>query len=309
MTGKTVVIGIPTFRRPDGLRRLLQSLAGLNTRRAPIIVVADNEGADGDGSRVAAETALADYRFDLRAIPVPARGIANARNALMDEAFDRIGADLVAMVDDDEIVEPGWLDALVDMAARTGADIVGGEVRPKFEVIAPPWTDGVWLYRRKVPPPGPTDSLFGTGNILLARSLLDKASGCRFDRNFLAGEDTEFLFRVRSQGATLAFAPDAVSHEFLGPSRLTRRWAVQRAFRFGNGHIAILRAHRLPARQWAVTAVRALGGVVVGLLLTPLIVTGGRRSMGGALMLAQQAGKVWGLLGGSYNEYRRIHGS
>jgi glycosyltransferase involved in cell wall biosynthesis len=304
-----VVIGIPTFRRPGSLRRLLESVARLETRREPIVVVADNEGPGGEGGRVAGEMAAAGYRFALRTIPVPARGIANVRNALMDEAFDGINAGFLAMVDDDEIVEPNWLDALLTMAERTGADIVGGAVRPMFETPAPAWTDGVWLYWRKVLPPGPAGPRFGTTNIVLARSLLEISPGCRFDAGFFAGEDdTEFLLRVRGHGAMFAFAPDAVSHEVFGPSRLTRRWALQRAFRFGNGYVTILRAHQTPAGVWAVTAVRSLGGFVVGLLLAPLAATGGRGSMRGALMLAQQVGKVWGLFGGSFNEYRRTHG-
>ena len=58
-----VLIAIPTFRRPDGLRRLLAAIAKMETAAEIKVLVADNEGA-GAGTDVVKEPAKS-YRFPI----------------------------------------------------------------------------------------------------------------------------------------------------------------------------------------------------------------------------------------------------
>ena len=59
---------------------------------------------------------------------VAERGIAQNRNALVAAALDRSEMQFLAMLDDDEWVEPDWLDALLATQAHFGADAVEGPV-------------------------------------------------------------------------------------------------------------------------------------------------------------------------------------
>ena len=52
-------------------------------------------------------------------------------------AIRAAAAPLVAFMDDDLELEPGWLDALVDVLASTAADVAVGPVRPNFAVDGP----------------------------------------------------------------------------------------------------------------------------------------------------------------------------
>src|SRR5262245_40320356 len=136
--GVDVAICIASFQRPDGLAALLGALAELRfAGRAPslAVVVVDNDPAES--ARAVVERARAalphpiDYRLE------PRRGIPHARNAALAAALHR--AHWLAFIDDDEIPAPGWLDALLAVAARTGADIVTGPVVPRFAAAPAHW--------------------------------------------------------------------------------------------------------------------------------------------------------------------------
>jgi len=78
------VIAICTYRRPDGIERLLKAIekielpAGVGDEQLAIVVIDNDAGADG----LAVVDALkADHRFNLEAACVPGDGISEARNA------------------------------------------------------------------------------------------------------------------------------------------------------------------------------------------------------------------------------------
>lgn len=231
-----IVIGIPTFKRPEGLSRLLDSLESITILFDVHFLVADNEGLGGHGHRVVNKLAPS-YAYPLSLISVPERGISNVRNALMVHAFDTLNADMLAMIDDDEIVEPNWLLELVKMQQQTHADVVGGQVKPEFEQSPPEWTDGLGLYWRTVYPDGHINLIEGTTSVLLHRSVRDSFPTITFDIEYglTGGGDKEFFTRLKNEGATFAFASKSISHEFFGDSRMTKAWAIQRAYRIGSG--------------------------------------------------------------------------
>src|SRR6187397_2844848 len=74
-------------------------------------------------------------RFGVRLIRHDERRSLNAaRNTGLREAR----ADLIAFVDDDVLVSPGWLDALAEGAERhPEADAFGGPIRARFEGRTP----------------------------------------------------------------------------------------------------------------------------------------------------------------------------
>ena len=293
MTEPAVAILIPTFRRPDGLARLLASLDRLTFTggRAPriSIVVVDNDAdiapARGDGLARASRHPL-DYVVE------PVRGLSAARN----RALEQVPADtrFIAFIDDDEWAEPQWLDALLAVQAETGAEVVQGPVTPEFARPAPAWmTIGGYF---EVGPFEAGDRLdFGaSGNCLIDWPKL-AASGVRFDMayNTSGGEDADFFERLLALGWSIAAAPDARAHELVPLERMTPAGVRRLEFRKGNtlGRLALRSG---APRRIAERAIKGVGhiaygateAVAFGLLVDGAAARGMARVARGAGMLA-----------------------
>ena len=106
-----VAVCIATYRRPDGLRRLLHALEQLEFRVSALpsvyVVVVDNDPSVGAGFQVCNE--IHDFRWKLQALREQRKGISFARNTAMHRALE-LGADAIVFIDDDEVPEPEWLE-------------------------------------------------------------------------------------------------------------------------------------------------------------------------------------------------------
>lgn len=303
-----VTIAIPTFRRPRGLSRLLSSLAELETTANVTVLVGDND-ADGHLGRDLCEAfARSGYRWPLEAIVVSERGIAQNRNALVARALERSGMQCLAMLDDDEWVEPGWLDALLETAARFEADAVEGPVLGMLERGGEMEAYGGVASHR-----GPTaavDIIEGSGNVLIARGVLDRMARPHFDPAFAltGGEDKDFFLRLKAQGARFAWCAEAVSYTAVPPSRADLRWALARAYGVGNSDMRIFLKHGAGPRAFALE----LGKIAASLLLSPLmaliLLASPTRRLAALRKLFRAAGKTAALFGSHYQEYSVIHG-
>lgn len=127
-------ICVCTFRRPH-LAETLQSLSQLALRPDwnLRVIVADND--ETPSAENLAVTTAQQYGLKLIYVHAPARNISVARNACLDAAQ----ASLVAFVDDDEVVTPGWLEALVAEQEKSQADVVLGQVQSTYDPKCPAW--------------------------------------------------------------------------------------------------------------------------------------------------------------------------
>src|SRR5579859_7130106 len=116
-------IVIPTRERPDYLEVALASVAPQAAAAGAEVIVVD------DG-RLDANEALA-ARAGARYVPLgDPLGLNAARNAGLDAAR----GELIAFIDDDVEVRPGWLDALLQAAEDDlGADVFTGPIVARFE--------------------------------------------------------------------------------------------------------------------------------------------------------------------------------
>lgn len=113
-----VQVILPVYNAAPFLRACLESVLTPPVRCTFRLVAVDDGSTDGSGA------ILADYARDprLTVITQPNGGHAAARNAGLRE----ITARYVFFLDADDTLPPGALDALVDAAERTDADIVEG---------------------------------------------------------------------------------------------------------------------------------------------------------------------------------------
>lgn len=237
-----VLLGIPTFRRPAELRALLESIAAQRLGDVDLSVfVADNDPREAAGRALVTE--LSRYRWPIVAGLVSEPGISAARNRILDEARAR-GADLVAMIDDDETAAPDWLAALIAARARHGADVIAGPVA--YQTQDPPAglaTSGAFAIKRFAD--GAVPMVTGAGNLLLDCRMLARLGWPRFSAAFgrSGGEDKEFFTRLRLAGARFAWAPAALAFERVPAARLTVAAIMRRAWGVGGSDYRIDRLH------------------------------------------------------------------
>jgi succinoglycan biosynthesis protein ExoM len=301
-----VAIGIPTFRRPDGLEALLYSLAGLNTRHEVSIFVADNDVNLQEGWHCAQYVLSKGYRWPISAFVVEERGISQVRNSLIDACRSDPEFEFIGMLDDDEVADAGWLDEMLRIQAKTGADIVGGRLDRQLEREPPNWVKAVpYLSSKTHGCSGSVDLVDSSGNILFSSACIEAAQRPLFDVAFgmTGGEDKEALTRLHRAGARFAWADNAIVTETIPASRITEGWVMQRAFRIGNSDMRVLLRHGTSAFGVVTEIIKAI--VVLFCMPCILLVSfaNPQRRIKTKMMIWRAAGKIASLAGFAYREY------
>ncbi len=216
-----VHVVVPVHDRRDGLARLLDSLDSV-AALDPLAALAALAACDGPGSLPASVTVVDDGSSDGSGELAAARGArvvrherpqgpAAARHAgvagLPDDA-------VVAFLDSDTVVTPGWLDALMRhladpnvaaVAPRIGPLEEGGSTVSRYESVRSSLDLG--------PRPGP---VVPRGRIAYvpAAAMLVRLRAYRsvggFEPDMHLGEDVDFVWRLRAAGWTVRYEPAAV---------------------------------------------------------------------------------------------------
>lgn len=291
-----VVIGVPTYKRYKGLSRLLKSLSQQICDFEFDIIIADNEGKDGVGHQVV-KAVKDSYPLAIKVIPVTERGISHVRNALMHEAFQALNADVIAMVDDDEVVDENWINELIKAYLKSGAQVIGGAIYPEFKTAPPEWTKESKLYFRTIHAEDYVTLIQAAGNILLHKSIYNGKDALYFDENFglTGGEDKEFFIRLKNKGIKFYYTPEAKSFEYYGPERVSEKWALERAYRIGCNDTRILKYHSSSIFLGLKILVTSLLGLLVYTTLIPFFYTNKPKQFKYRLKLSRQIGKLQGL--------------
>ena len=303
-----VLVGVATYKRPAMLEDALRSVAMLDTAAVVSVLVVDNSPS-GEGVAVVERLASDGYRFPITSQVVSELGISHARNAVVAAGMTPPCADFIAFLDDDQVAEPLWLDALLDMHRLTDAEAVGSAVYPKFESAPAQWLIDSKAFRRDTSTDGPVATLYGTGGLLVKTSALRSLRGVWFDPAFAltGGEDAEFLSRLKDKGNRFARAKRSIVHEVYPASRTTLGWVLRRSFRIGSNDMRLF----LTARSsWGVVVMETLK-VPAALLVSPFIIVAslGRpaRQVDALCSISRALGKATALLGFRYEEYATPH--
>ena len=226
-------VAVCTYSRAGMLARCLERLAAqrVGAGMAWEVIVVDNNSADATAQTV--ERACGEARIPgLRRVVEPRQGVAFARRRGLAEARGR----LVAFVDDDCLLAPGWVAAAIEFArAHPAAGAFGGRIRLAWDE-----------------PPSPLALLYGAS--LAAQDWGDEAfrlpmsgrrcpvgAGLVVDRGAArasgwgergrltgrcggalgAGEDTELVLFIRHAGFEVWYAPALVLEHAIEPARTT----------------------------------------------------------------------------------------
>ena len=293
---------IATFERPQGLRRLLESLMAFAAQPEPrieIVVVDNSARASARATIDALQSRFARLRYFIE----PVQNISHARNRAVTEAR----GEWVAFIDDDEIAGDAWLAAYWQSTRTHPADGYFGPVLPRLEMEPPSWLKPELFLSLPRPEHG---VVLGaehtrTTNALIRRVLFAMQ---RFDPAYglTGGGDYELFARMLDGGAVFRWCDGAESFEYYGVNRLSLRWLLQRAFRGGNTYTIVDR-HRHP--HWTHQASQ-LGKTLLGTMLfalaVPFALLRGRAAAVVRLQrLCVQLGHLWAFSGQRYEEYRR----
>ena len=300
------MVAVLTYLRPDDLLEALSAVQEqVDGREGPTSVLVIDNDPEGSAMHLQERFPVDRVRFVHEATP----GISAARNRALDEAGD---ADVLVFIDDDERPEPGWLRHMVETWQRTGATAVAGPVISVFGSEPDPWVTASGHFARPRFPTGTDLVAAGTGNLLLDLRRVH-GLGLRFDPRFAAtgGGDTLFTRQIRRAGDRLVSCDEAVVHDVVRPSRLTRRWLVRRWYRSASNWSRVaLELEVSPmargARRVVLTG-QGLGRVATGVarFLAGVVTASVARRATGARRVVRGLGMTAGAWGLSYNEYKR----
>lgn len=285
-----VAICVATCRRPAGIRALIESLNHLTfAGPAPAITLVLVDNAPSAPAFASPEAAQALSRWPVRYLHEARRGIVAARNRTLAALPE--GTDLVAFVDDDETVSPGWLDALIATWRATGAAAVQGPVEPRYEAPPPAWVETLNIFRLGPFEEGQALGFAATNNSLVEIEALHRIGG-RFDNRFneTGGEDEELYGRLRDAGGTIRAAAGATVHDSIPVNRMRLGWVLRRWHRMGNtlGRIALMRR-----RGRAMRLAKGVGALGLGTAQAVLAWPFSRpRSIRGLMEAARGAGML-----------------
>ena len=268
-----IVVCIPTFRRPASLRRTLQSLADQRTQFGFGCVIVENDSGNREGAAVAAEFIESGLLLGfcvLEARPGNCMAINCAFTAAR-EVFPH--ARYLAMIDDDEFASDDWLAHLVETAERSGADVVGGPVFPRFELPSKAHLAKHPSFQPPYESSGKVPIIYGTGNCLIRRTVFERLETPLFDLsfNYLGGGDTDFFSRCRAIGLEFYWDQSAVVFECVPRRRTRLSWLAARGLRIGAINYLVERKRAKNSSDRMAVAFKSLAILCLSSLRVPVL--------------------------------------
>lgn len=256
-----LTVCIVTYERPAFLLRCLDGLRVLDGELPEVVVV----DASHDPVRVRAESAYPGVRY------VHAPRLAGWMTRSRNEALRWAGGDVIAFLDDDVVVRPGWANAILAAFEDPAVAAVGGRTcngMPGEEHYDLPIgalrSDGTLTDGFAADRDAPVRIDHGIGaNMAFRRSVLAELGGFRDDYPGTAlREDTDIFLRVRSIGGAAVFAPQAVVDHRAAPHVHGARFDTRYKLYGRRNHMVLIardsgiRSVRL--RRWVLRDYRAV---------------------------------------------------
>jgi glycosyltransferase involved in cell wall biosynthesis len=239
----TLTVAFCTFKRADRLAGLVAALRAQSCP-VPFDILAVNNNSPDDTLAVLGALQKQPGAA-LRVVTETAPGIVPARNRALDEALDR---DILVFIDDDELPQPGFLEAAYDAIVNEGAQCVGGSVEMDFIThVRPAWLEDDLLGFVAAVDHGPqrfwikdSSTPIWTANVAYDMRLFRDDPALRFDPRYNregadvgGGEDAIMLRALLAQQARIRYRPDMVVQHSVDAWKLHRRYFLKLHYRAG----------------------------------------------------------------------------
>jgi len=295
MSRPRISVIIPTYHRPDGLARAAQSVLSDVADRTDVELIIVDNSPEGDAldsaARIDASASIA-----VTIVHEPNSGVANARNA----GWGAAKGDIIAFVDDDESVTPGWLAAFEAAHAALGTPVLFGPISADLPDTDTPHAATLAHFFARTGSDVDIELAepFGCGNAFIDRAALDLHTP-PFDAgaNTSGGEDDRLFNILAARGVRFGWAANAHAFEHVPVARATLPYVLTRSFAFGQGPSqACARQPRGGVRRVAGVArwmaIGAMQSVLYGAIAAALSLVGDARRAAYLVKAAAGLGKV-----------------
>ena len=239
VTAADVTVVIVTYEREAFLQPLLESLTGYAS--ATTVVVVDASSGDKSQTLTANFPQATYFRF---------RGGAGHMTRARNVGLAQVRTRIVAFLDDDVTVSPGWAAAVVSAFATGVAAVAGRTINPGYEIAeeAQAGRVGVLGSNGKLVANFDADGddlipvHHGIGaNMSFRTEALLSIGGLRDDfRGTEMREDTDIFLRVLHSGGRVVFAPKALVHHAGAPHVKGQRFDVRYKYFAARNHVKLL---------------------------------------------------------------------
>lgn len=235
-----------TYNRAPRLTALVRAMRAQSCP-IPFELLAVNNNSRDNTAEILAHLA-AEPGAPLRVVTETRQGIVQARNRALQEGLD---ADILVFIDDDELPEPGILEAAYHAIHTEGAHCAGGRVVVDFENHRRPgWLgdellgflaavdygpQAFWIADEKTP--------VWTANVAYDMSVFRTNPDLRFDQRFDrvgtpmgGGEDAAMFEQFLSRGLRIRYRPDMATRHLVEPFRLERSYFLKLHYLAGIRH-------------------------------------------------------------------------
>jgi len=269
------------------------------------VIVVDNDAA-GTANEICDEFE-SKFKWIIKTGFEPERGITYARNKTIEMVS--ADADFIAILDDDEIPEPSWLEKLILAQSKYDSPIVTGPVLPRFmDKKVSEWVvKGKFFYPERYPT-GKIRPVAYTNNVLVKAEILRDLKPT-FDNRFalIGGSDCFLFLNLHKAGHKITWVDDAIVYDNIPSSRTNLKWILFRAYRQPSSYSSV---EKELYPSWITQSIRVLKGLAligIGLFrLLPSLLIGKAAMVNSLLYLCRGFGTLGGLIGLFYEEYKNI---
>lgn len=216
---------VPTKNRCDALLKLLDSLKKLSQveKIQPEIIIGDNNSSDDTWDALQRESM--NFPLELRLMKVTTPG----KSAVMNDAIRVARGQILAFLDDDVIVDPGWLQAIDHFLKNNPFLVAQGVIRVPSPEAEDPQTKRLLdryhtISRLEYGPEKQSLSSLNGANLVIFREIFEKVGF--FDERLGPGaagtsEDVELARRILRAGLKIGYIHNAIVYHRVDRARLT----------------------------------------------------------------------------------------
>lgn len=317
----TIIVAALTRRRPEMLGALIDSWGNANLPKDTLVsfLIVENDDAPRTAEYVESFGTLKNGT-KVQYVHESELGIPFGRNRAAKEAISQ-KADLLAFVDDDEIVAGDWLVELIAAYRNSDAVLIGGPLRVKKTNRRLSFFDALMdrcierRYLRKETRAARLADLNGTPGVTivtnnwLAETAVFGQHGIWFDETmrFTGGTDSKLCAEVKAAGMPTAWAAKAAVYEEIPLERL----AIGYQFKRGRDQSSTNYHRKIdkhPMAKLNILVAVPIKLVMIAMLVIALPLTGGRTLLDVVRTSGWVTGRFDALFGKRSDLYKKVTG-